>query len=93
MGVPYEGFRLHPQGTYWVMPIPEKENREWWDKSRNLRYVVLSLGINNLALHHNVSAISIMERVYMVIEKLLRETDVPRQNFIYIIPYPKYIPW
>lgn len=84
-GIPYDGFIV--DGKYYVEPIPNYKEKNWWNISKDKRFATLSLGSNDLALLSNFNIEYIQTKIDNVIKYLLNKLDIIPKNFIYIIPY------
>ena len=85
-GIPYDGF--YSENKYLVKPIPERNNLVWWNTNKEDRYIVLSLGGNDLVLEKNFNMDEIRNKLIKVIKKIINDSKINSNNFIYIIPYP-----
>ena len=79
-GIPYE------IKNSLVNPNPN-DSDIWNDTLNHNRFIVLSLGGNDVALAHNMSIPNIMDKIQKVIMKLLHLTKIPSENIAYLIPY------
>jgi len=86
-GIPYDGF-YDNNNVFRVKPVPESNVYEWWSTPVENRYVVLSLGGNDLVLMQNYDINNIKKKLKKVIKKLINDTKINSKNLLYVIPYP-----
>jgi hypothetical protein len=79
-GIPYE------LKNSLVMPNPS-DSDIWNVTPTNKRFIVLSLGGNDVALSKNYSILNIVNNIREVIKLLLEKTKISSKNFAYLIPY------
>ena len=84
--IPYDGYM--DNDTFRVLPIPTINIKEWWDMSKENKYIVLSLGGNDFALEKNLDLNNIKNKVSSIIKNLIQQTQIKSRNLIYIIAYP-----
>lgn len=67
---------------------PNPTDSDIWNRtSINNRFIVLSLGGNDVALHKNMSIPDIISKIKKVIKSLLSKTAISPKHFAYLIPY------
>ena len=84
--IPYDGYT--DGDTFRVLPIPRKDNTEWWGILKENKYIVLSLGGNDFVLDKNLDLNNIKNKVSSVINNLIQRAQINPRNLIYIIAYP-----
>jgi hypothetical protein len=67
---------------------PNPTDSDIWNKTpKNNRFIVLSLGGNDVALHKKFFIPDIISKIKEVITRLLTETKISPRHFAYLIPY------
>jgi len=67
---------------------PNPTDSDIWNTTpKNNRFIVLSLGGNDVALHKKFFIPDIISKIKKVIESLLSKTAISPKNFAYLIPY------
>jgi hypothetical protein len=68
--------------------MPNPSDSDIWNVTpTNKRFIVLSLGGNDVALTKNYSILNIVNNIREVIKLLLEKTKISSKNFAYLIPY------
>lgn len=84
--IPYDGYM--DGNIFRVLPVPSKDNTEWWGMTRENKHIVLSLGGNDFVLDKNLDLNSIKSKVSYIINILIQQTRINPRNLTYIIAYP-----
>jgi ferritin-like metal-binding protein YciE len=67
---------------------PNPTDSDIWNTTpKNNRFIVLSLGGNDVAIHKNFFISHIITKIKEVITHLLEETKISSRQFAYLIPY------
>lgn len=85
LGIPYDGQFRGDQVV--VYPIPNSDSM-WWKLEEKNRYVVVSIGGNDLALSHTFELNTIMTSVEKCLNMIVEKLKIERSHLTYLIPYP-----
>lgn len=84
-GIPYEGKKKGK--NFLVHPVPHAEHA-WWNTDKEFRYVVLSVGGNDVVLDHQIDLDVIVNRIGEIIDEIIKKLAVEPSHVAYLIPYP-----